>query len=105
MEREERRSKRNLVLQPIEYFLAPSYNERKNFFQYKQLHGRKIEVTFKDGEVLVNTTVGYTPNRRGFFIFPADPKSNNLMVFVISAAVKKFGFYKEKIYSLCIQSN
>lgn len=69
-----------------------SYNERKYFLQDQQLHGRKIEVTFKDGEVLVGTTVGFTPNRLGFFIFPADPKSNNLRVFVISAAVKKVRF-------------
>lgn len=69
-----------------------SYNERKSFVEDKQLHGRKIEVTFKDGEVLVGRTVGYTPNRPGFFIFPADPKSNNLRVFVISAALRKVRF-------------
>lgn len=70
----------------------PSYNEKKYFSQNKQLHGRKIEVTFKDGEVLIGTTVGYTPDRLGFFIVPADPKSNNLRVFIISAAVKKVRF-------------
>jgi len=69
-----------------------SYNEQKQFLQDKQLHGRKIEVTFRDDEVLIGTTVGYTPNRLGFFIVPADPKSNNLRVFVISAAVKKVRF-------------
>jgi len=83
----------------------PSYNERNNFFQYKQPHGRKIEVTFKDGEVLADTTVGHTPDLRGFFIFPADPKSNNLRVFVISAAVKKFGFYKEKNLFIVLTNN
>jgi len=67
----------------------PWYNEEKHFSKDRQFLGRKIEITFKDGEVLVGTTMGYTPQRLGFFFFPADPKSNNLRVFVISAAVKK----------------
>jgi hypothetical protein len=70
----------------------PSYNEQKHFSQDKQFLGRKIEVTFKDNEVLVGTTVGYAPQRLGFFLFPVDPESNNLRVFVISAAVRKVRF-------------
>jgi hypothetical protein len=42
--------------------------------------------------VLVGSTVGYAPQRLGFFLFPVDPKSNNLRVFVISAAVRKVRF-------------
>src|SRR5512136_325932 len=49
------------------------YNERKQYIQGDKPSGRKIEVTFKDGEVLVGTTMGYDPNRPGFFLFPADP--------------------------------
>jgi len=67
----------------------PLYNEQKHFPQDKQVLGQKIEVTFMDGEVLVGTTVGYAPQRLGFFLFPVDRKSNNLRVFVISAAVRK----------------
>jgi len=67
----------------------PSYDEKKYFLQDKQFLGRRIEVTFKDAEVLIGTTVGYAPQRLGFFLFPADPKSNNLRVFVVSAAVRK----------------
>lgn len=47
-------------------------------------HGRKIEVSFSDGEKLVGKTEGYNPQKLGFFMFPADPKSNNLRVFVIT---------------------
>jgi len=47
-------------------------------------HGRKIEVTFSDGEKLVGKTEGYNPQKLGFFMFPADPKSNNLRVYVIT---------------------
>jgi hypothetical protein len=48
-----------------------------------------VEVTFKDGEVLVGSTLGYDPNRQGFFVFPADPKGNNIRAYVVSSAVVK----------------
>jgi len=67
----------------------PSYDEQKYFPEEKRPIGRKVEVTFKDGEVLVGTTVGYDPLRPAFFLYPADPRSNNLRVFAISAAVKE----------------
>jgi hypothetical protein len=65
------------------------YNERKEYLEGDKPSGRKIEVTFKDGEVLVGTTLGYDPSRPGFFLFPADPKSNNVRVFAVTTAVKK----------------
>jgi hypothetical protein len=68
------------------------YNERKEYVEGEKPTGRKIEVTFKDGEVLVGTTLGYDPSRPGFFLFPADPKSNNVRVFAVTTAVKKVRF-------------
>jgi hypothetical protein len=65
------------------------YNERKEYIQEDKPSGRKIEVTFKDGEVLVGTTLAYDPNRPGFFLFPADPQSNNIRVFAVTPALKK----------------
>lgn len=65
------------------------YEERKEYIQGDKPSGRKIEVTFKDGEVLVGTTLGYDPARPGFFLFPADPKSNNIRVFAVTTAFKK----------------
>ena len=65
------------------------YNERKEYIQGDKPSGRKIELTFKDGEVLVGTTLGYDPARPGFFLFPADPNSNNVRVFAVITAVKK----------------
>ena len=67
----------------------PSYDERKRFEEGQKVHGRKIEVTFKDDEKLVGTTTGYDPKREGFFLFPADAGSNNLRVYVISKSIKK----------------
>jgi hypothetical protein len=70
----------------------PMHEERKEYKEGEKPQGRKVEVMFKDGEVLVGTTLGYDPSRPGFFIFPADPKSNNVRVFVVSTAVKKVRF-------------
>ena len=67
----------------------PAYVERKSFLEGEKPAGRKVEVTFTDGEVLVGSTLGYDLNRPGFFFFPADPKSNNVRVFAVSTAVKK----------------
>jgi hypothetical protein len=51
----------------------------------------KVRVDFLDGEVMYGMTNGYSPNRKGFFVFPADKKTNNERVFVIresTASVK-----------------
>jgi|GEM_PF-192603 len=69
-----------------------AYFDRKEFTKGQQFSGRKVEVTFDDGEALVGSVLGYDPRRLGFFVTPADSQSNNLRVFVISAAVKKFRY-------------
>lgn len=70
----------------------PSYNERKEFAEGERPPGRKVQVTFKDGEVLVGSTLGYDPHRPGFFFIPADPKSNNRKVFAVTTAVTNVQF-------------
>ena len=67
----------------------PLYKERKKYIEGEKPSGQKVEVTFIDGEVLVGSTLGYDPKRQGFFIFPADPKSNSIRVYVVSSAVGK----------------
>ena len=49
---------------------------------YRQ--GRKVTVNFPDGETTTGTTEGFNPSRPGFFFYPADPKSNNLEVFIVT---------------------
>ena len=66
----------------------PQYDERKKYTDADKPQGRKVEVTFVDGEILVGSTLGYDPKRPGFFLFPVYPKSNNIRVFAISPAVK-----------------
>ncbi|MEA3221902.1 MAG: hypothetical protein U9P49_01880 [Thermodesulfobacteriota bacterium] len=67
----------------------PSYKERTDFTEGTQTYGQKVEVTFADDERLAGTTTGYDLERLGFFLFPADPKGNNIRVFVVSTAVSK----------------
>ncbi len=70
----------------------PTYNEQKEFLPGENPPGRKIEVTFTDGEVLVGSSVSYRPGLRGFFFVPADPQSNNRIVFAVARAVTKVRF-------------
>jgi hypothetical protein len=48
--------------------------------------GKKVMVCFKDGENIFGYTTGVSPERKGFFLFFADPGSNNEKVFVFTAA-------------------
>jgi hypothetical protein len=50
--------------------------------------GRKILVTFADGEVLGGFTTGYSKDKQGFFVIPGDPKTNNTRIYVVTAGVK-----------------
>jgi len=70
----------------------PAYNERKTFAEGEHPPGRKVRVVFKDGEVMVGSTVGYERKRPAFFLIPADPQSNNRSVFAVSAAVTSVRF-------------
>jgi hypothetical protein len=54
--------------------------------------GQKIEVTFSDGEKIVGTAPAYNPKSKGFFVVPADAKSNNLRIFVVNWNVRDVKF-------------
>ena len=54
--------------------------------------GRKIIVTFTDGEVIAGFTTGYARDKQGFFVVPADPESNNTRIYVVTASVKKIAW-------------
>jgi hypothetical protein len=54
--------------------------------------GRKVEVTFHDNEVMVGSTLGYRGDGNGFFISPADSRSNNLRIFVTATGLRRVRF-------------
>ena len=68
------------------------YNDKKEFEPGKNVAGRKIQVVFADGELMVGTTTGYQPDRTGFFVVPADMKSNIERCFVVMKATREVKF-------------
>ena len=66
--------------------------ERKKLAPGDRPQGRMMEVTCKDGEVIVGSTTGYDPKRPGFFLFPIDPTANNARVYVVASAVRTARF-------------
>jgi Family of unknown function (DUF6982)/PilZ domain len=54
--------------------------------------GRKVAVTFVDGEELTGFTLTYQPGAVGFFVQPLDPQNNNVRVFVVSQAIRHVRF-------------
>ena len=65
----------------------PKHVESRDFANAKG-QGRKIIVTFADGEVIRGFTTGYSKDKQGFFVIPVDPKANNSRVYAVTASVK-----------------
>ena len=72
-------------------FFVKDHDGNPGYTEGKQLdpgvRGRKVSITFRDGEELVGTTVNYNSAAPGFFVQPADPLSNNERVFVVAQAI------------------
>jgi hypothetical protein len=54
--------------------------------------GRRMRVEFFDGEVIIGYSLGYSPDRQGFFLTPADVEGNNERIFVITESTKEVTF-------------
>jgi hypothetical protein len=78
------------------FFWVKDYEGNKNYDEDYEDEiagtGRKIIVKFSDGESIIGYTLGYSPDRQGFFMTPADLKSNNQRIFVIKSASEKIEF-------------
>ena len=66
-------------------YQEPAEMERTGF-------GKKIRVDFSDGESLMGYSQGYSAGRPGFFVFPADPASNNDRIYVVTTATESVRF-------------
>lgn len=51
--------------------------------------GKKVAVRFRDEELLCGYTLSYSPDRKGFFVFPADSEGNNQRVFVVTSGASE----------------
>ncbi len=54
-----------------------------------QQPGKKLEVTFPDGEKLAGFSVAYNPKAAGFFMQPGDASGNNERIFVVNRNAKQ----------------
>ena len=66
----------------------PERQERRGFFT-RHLQGKKVMIEFEDGEVMFGYTLSYSTRGHGFFVFPGDPQSNNIKVFIVHAATRR----------------
>ena len=78
----------------VKDFVGNKDHERFKGFPESQssTYGKKTVVKCRDGEVLYGFTQSYAPNRIGFFLFPCDPSSNNIKVFVLQSFVTHVEF-------------
>jgi hypothetical protein len=67
------------------------YAEKKRFEEVsaKGHSGIRIKVEFRDGEIIRGISMGYNKTRKGFFIVPVDPMSNNERIYVVAANVAR----------------
>ena len=75
----------------------PEYDERKAF-SGSGIRKKKVFIRFKDGESMTGYIEGEMPwqkgyflesgTKKGFFLLPTDPESNNIKVFVVTTSVK-----------------
>jgi hypothetical protein len=65
----------------------PAFEESKDLYQARPADTRKVSVRFRDGEELVGYTRQLDRHRAGLFFTPLDPRSNNLRVFAVFAAL------------------
>jgi len=71
----------------VKDFAGNPERKKTNLFPAERpVVGHKIAVEFADGEILVGTTIGYRPDRKGFFVVPADPEGNAERCYVVTSA-------------------
>jgi hypothetical protein len=64
---------------------------RRDFEQVSRT-GRKVVVTFRDGEQMWGTVSEPSDEGVGFLLYPADRNDNNLKVFVVRSAIEELRF-------------
>jgi len=66
--------------------------ERAKKFAIDSSLGKKTVLEFSDGEKIWGFSQGYSPEKKGFYFYPADPGENNIRIFVVTSAVKDIRF-------------
>jgi hypothetical protein len=73
-------------------FFVKEFEGKKEYHESREgaapKHGKKIEVTFADGEIIAGATEDYNRMKPGFFLTPVDPQSNNIRIFAVNKNVR-----------------
>ncbi len=84
------------ILQLKGIFFVKNFDGNKEYKENNNTEriglGKRIMISFKDGETIRGYTSGYSPERSGFFAFPSDPQSNMERVFVLKSATADIKF-------------
>jgi hypothetical protein len=88
---------KNIILEKLKaiFFVKDLTGNKDHPDDYKDVipgGGRKIQVKFSDGELLIGYSQGYSPTRIGFFVTPADIGNNNERIFVINSSTEEVTF-------------
>ncbi len=66
----------------------PHHMSTPGFDSSLRVYGKKVKVTFKDGEVFYGISQGYHPEKKGFFMIPGDPECNIIRAYVVNEFVE-----------------
>jgi hypothetical protein len=75
----------------------PGYTAPDANTDLQRVPGRKLRVTFRDGEIMFGNSAVYGPERDGFFLIPVDPNDNNERVYVLTRATKSVEMVKPSV--------
>lgn len=78
--------------------LNPHKSPKKGRSREREPIGKTVKVFFDDGEILKGKSHSFHPDKRGFFMTPADEDSNNERVFVVLKSVERITFDNQTIY-------
>ena len=77
------------------FFVKDHEGNKDHKREYKDIiagGGKKVEVSFNDGETIIGYVLGYSPERQGFVMTPADLSGNNERIFVVQTATNQVKF-------------
>jgi len=77
------------------FFVKDLKGDNRYIYEYDGVvpgGGKKIAVDFPDGETMIGYVLGYSAQRQGFMMTPADSKGNNERIFIVNSATKRVNF-------------
>ena len=67
-------------------------NRKDDYTEQVNGVGRKMRVIFSDGEIITGYAAGYSKNRTGFYLVPANTNINNERIFVLNKHCREASF-------------